>query len=103
MFLGLLDPDPYPFVRGMDPDPSVIKEYIKKNLGTLFYFLFLKNDVNVQSYKQKQKSVFKNCFFVVLLMVKMKISGSGCITVVRGMDLRIRILRFGLAQFSNGL
>jgi hypothetical protein len=22
MFLGLLDPDPYPFVGGMDPDPD---------------------------------------------------------------------------------
>ena len=26
MFLGLLDPDPDPLVRGMDPDPSVIKQ-----------------------------------------------------------------------------
>ena len=26
MFLGLLDPDPEPLVRGMDPDPSVIKQ-----------------------------------------------------------------------------
>ncbi len=23
---GLLDPDPDPFVRGMDPDPSIIKQ-----------------------------------------------------------------------------
>jgi hypothetical protein len=28
MFLGLMDPDPDPFVRGMDPDPdpSIIKQ-----------------------------------------------------------------------------
>ncbi len=26
MFLGLLDPDLDPFVRGMDPDPSIIKQ-----------------------------------------------------------------------------
>ncbi len=25
MFLGLLDPDPDPLVRGMDPDPPIIK------------------------------------------------------------------------------
>jgi hypothetical protein len=24
VFLGLLDPDPDPLVRGMDPDPSII-------------------------------------------------------------------------------
>jgi hypothetical protein len=26
MFLGLPDPDPVPLVRGMDPDPSTIKQ-----------------------------------------------------------------------------
>jgi hypothetical protein len=26
MFLGLLDPDPDPLVRGMDPDPSIIQQ-----------------------------------------------------------------------------
>ncbi len=26
MFLGLKDPDPDPLVRGMDPDPSIIKQ-----------------------------------------------------------------------------
>jgi hypothetical protein len=25
MFLGLLDPDPDPLVRGMDPDPSIVQ------------------------------------------------------------------------------
>ncbi len=40
MFLGLPDADPDPFVRGMDPDPdpaldpdpSIISKYSKKNL-----------------------------------------------------------------------
>jgi hypothetical protein len=26
MFFDLLDPDPDPLVRGMDPDPSIIKQ-----------------------------------------------------------------------------
>ncbi len=26
MFLGLMDPDPDPLVRGMDQDPSIIKQ-----------------------------------------------------------------------------
>jgi hypothetical protein len=26
MFLGLLDPDPDPLVRGMEPDPSILKQ-----------------------------------------------------------------------------
>jgi hypothetical protein len=26
MFLDLLDPHPYPLVRDMDPDPSIIKQ-----------------------------------------------------------------------------
>ncbi len=42
MFLGLLDPDPDPLIRGVDldpasapdpdPDPSIIKQNSKKNL-----------------------------------------------------------------------
>jgi hypothetical protein len=51
MFLGL--PDPYPLVRGMDPDPdsSIIKQN-KKNLDsycfvTSFGLFILKDDVNV--------------------------------------------------------
>jgi hypothetical protein len=37
MFLSLLDPDPDPFVRGMDPDPAldpsiITRENSKKNL-----------------------------------------------------------------------
>ncbi len=34
MFLGLLDPDPDPLVRGMDQDPSIIKQISKKNLDS---------------------------------------------------------------------
>jgi hypothetical protein len=26
VFFGLLDPDPVPLVRGLDPDPSIIKQ-----------------------------------------------------------------------------
>jgi hypothetical protein len=71
MFLGLLDPDPDPLVRGMDPDPaldpdpdlSIIMEKSKRNLDsyyfvTLFDFLSLKNDVNVVSKSNKQKKLF---------------------------------------------
>jgi hypothetical protein len=28
-FLGLLDPDPDPLVRGMDPDPSITKQKLQ--------------------------------------------------------------------------
>jgi hypothetical protein len=34
MFLGLLDPWPAPLVRGMDPDPSIIKQKLKKNFDS---------------------------------------------------------------------
>ncbi len=48
---GPQDPEPDPLVRGTDPDPSIIKP---KNLDsycfvTFFYFLYLKNDINVPS------------------------------------------------------
>ncbi len=52
MFLGLLDPDPDPSVRGTDPDPnpSIIKKNSPKNLNSycfvfLYDFLSLKNDL----------------------------------------------------------
>jgi hypothetical protein len=51
MFLGLLDPDPDPSVRGMDPDPDpsnpriVRKPLISTVLRLLFDFLSLKIDV----------------------------------------------------------
>jgi hypothetical protein len=69
VFLGLLDPDPDPLVRGMDPDPdpaldpdpSIIMKNSKKNLlfstVTLFDLLSLKNYVNVASKSNKQKKL----------------------------------------------
>ncbi len=56
--LGLLDPDPDPVVRGLDPalDPDP---------ETLFDFLSLKNDVNVPS----TKVFYKNYFLVGILKV----------------------------------
>ncbi len=64
MFMGLLDPDPDPLVRGMDPDPSIIKQKIVRKtliptaLRLLFDFLSSKNDVNVPSKSNKQKNYF---------------------------------------------
>jgi hypothetical protein len=63
MFLGLLDPDPDPLVRG--------DSYY---FVTLFDFLSLKNDVNVPSKSNKQKKLCPNPD-----------------PFVRGMDPRIRI------------
>ncbi len=67
MFLGLLDPDPDPLVRGLDPapDPSNIKQKKQENLDsyyfvTLFDFLSLKSDVNVPSKSNNQKNFFLN-------------------------------------------
>jgi hypothetical protein len=69
MFLGLLDPDPDPLVRGMDPypdpaldpDPDLLSscKNSKKNLDsyyfvTLFYLLSLKKGVNEASKSNKQ-------------------------------------------------
>jgi hypothetical protein len=46
MFWGLLDPDPDPLVRGMDPDPSITSKNSKNNLDsycfvTLFFTFYL--------------------------------------------------------------
>jgi hypothetical protein len=40
MFLGLLDPDPDPLVRGIDPDPdpSIIKGTVSRDFRLLFFF-----------------------------------------------------------------
>jgi hypothetical protein len=66
----LLDPDPDPLVRGMDPDPSITKrKYSKKNLDSytalrlLFDFLKLKNYVNVPSKTNQQQKFFKKLVF----------------------------------------
>ncbi len=65
MILGLLDPDSYPLVKGMDPvpDPSIIKKTVRKTLiptvlCLFFDFLSLKNDVNVPSNSNRQKFLF---------------------------------------------
>ncbi len=68
MFLGLLDPDPDPLVRGMDPDPSISpKQNSKKNLDSYCYvtsfwlFIFEKLcKCTVPSKRIKQKNFFKN-------------------------------------------
>jgi hypothetical protein len=65
MFLGLQDPDP--LVRGIDPDPDpsiIMQKIVRKTLihsmilfSDSFYFLSLKNDVNVPSKSNKQKKL----------------------------------------------
>ena len=77
MFLGLLDPDPDPLVRGMDPDPdpaldpdpdpSIVMKNSNKNLDskyfvTLFDFLSLKNNVNIPSKINEHRSCLKIIF-----------------------------------------
>jgi hypothetical protein len=74
MFLGLLDLDPDPLVRGMDPDPdpaldpdpgpSINKQNSKKNLDfycfvNFFDFSSLKHDVKVPS---KSNTVCRKTF-----------------------------------------
>ncbi len=76
VYFGLLDPDPNPLVRGMDPVPyhSIIKQNSKKNLDfycfvTSFWLFTLKNDVKVPSESNMQKNCFFNKFFVGILKV----------------------------------
>jgi hypothetical protein len=68
----VLDPDPDPLARGLDPDPapdpvldpSITKQKVRKTLlhcfVSAFDFLSLKNDVNVPSISKKQKTFKKN-------------------------------------------
>jgi hypothetical protein len=46
MFLGLLDPDPDPLVRSMDPDPSIIKQFCYFCLNYFFVGVLKVNDEN---------------------------------------------------------
>jgi hypothetical protein len=61
MFLGLADPDP--IVKGTDPDPFYHQAKIERKtliptVLLLFYdFLTLKNDANVPSKSNKQKTI----------------------------------------------
>jgi hypothetical protein len=69
MFLGLPGPDLDPLVRGINPDPSIIKKNSKKNLDsycfvTLLDFLSLKNDVNVPSKSNKKKNLLLKISFL---------------------------------------
>jgi hypothetical protein len=69
LFLGLLDQDPDPLVRGIDLDPgfgsgsgsfyqqaNIIKKPLFLLLVTSFHFLSLINDENVSSKSRKQKN-----------------------------------------------
>jgi hypothetical protein len=51
MVLDLLDTDPDPLVRGMDPGPSIIMQNTMKNLDSYWFVtsLWQKNYVNVPS------------------------------------------------------
>ncbi len=93
--MGLLDPHLDP----LDPDPSIITQNSKKNLGSygtvlwiLDDFLSLKNDVYmyVPSKSIKQENFFLNLLFVGVLKVN---DENSRIYLVRGigMDPRIRI------------
>jgi hypothetical protein len=55
MFLGLLDPDPDPTVRGMDPDPD-----LDASINKLFIF---ENDLQIPSKCTNQKNLFQKLFF----------------------------------------
>ena len=80
MFLGFLDPDPYPLVRSMDPESGsfyqaklVSISLIPTVLWLLFDFLSLKNDVNVPSKSNEQK----NFLLLFFCWPVTKIAGSG--------------------------
>jgi hypothetical protein len=65
---------PDSLVIGTDPDPSIIKQNIKKNLHfycfvtSIYDFLFLEKDVNVSSKNNKQK-ITVEIFFAGVLKV----------------------------------
>jgi hypothetical protein len=75
MFLGLLDPDPDPLVRGIDPDPSIIKQKSQENpWGLLFCdFLSLKNYVNEPSKSNMPKNLCHGS--ATLLLINLVSSG----------------------------
>jgi hypothetical protein len=83
MILGLLDPDPNPEFICTDPDPSINKQKNEEKPCFLlfcdfFYFLSLKNDVNVHSKRNKHKNLRekkKILFFVGILKVTDEKSG----------------------------
>ena len=88
MFLGLLDPDPDPLVRGMnpapDPDPSILSKNSKKNLDfycfvTSFWLFILfsdclHNDFKVTWALKKEHPHFPltsvYCYWAILIYVR---------------------------------
>jgi hypothetical protein len=65
---SIADPNPDPFVGGMNPDPG------KKNLDfycfvTSFWLFIFENNVHVPSKNTMQKNFFLNQFFVGVLKV----------------------------------
>ncbi len=73
-FLGL--PDPYPLVRGMDPDPSIISKNCKKRLDSYCivtsFGLFISEKWckwPLKSTLMSRKTFFLNYFFVGVLKV----------------------------------
>ncbi len=71
-------------------------KYSKQNLDSyclwlLFYFLSLKNDVNVPSKRNKQKNLEKNYRSFLLASWRSMTKIAGSVSISRGMDPRIRI------------
>ncbi len=82
MFLGLLDPDPYPLRKRYRSGSFyhqakiVRKTLIHTALRLFFYFLSLKNDVNVPLKTYKQKTIFIS-FLLACWRLMTKIAGYG--------------------------
>jgi hypothetical protein len=65
MFLGLQDLDPDPLVRGMDPDPSIIKHKIlRKSWFLLFCDFFLTVYLWKMMRKYLQKVICRQTFYI---------------------------------------
>ncbi len=87
MFLGLLDSDADPLVRGMDPDPdtSIIVQNSKKNLDfycfvTSFCFFIFEKLCKCSMYLQKvisRKTFWKISFLLASWSSLTKVGGSG--------------------------
>jgi hypothetical protein len=78
MFLGLLNPDPISFVRGLDPYPRLwilqsVSKNSKKNLNFYFFLTFYLEKLcesSFKKYRNRQKSfLFFDKFFVGILKV----------------------------------
>jgi hypothetical protein len=65
MFLGLLNPDPYPLARGIDPgygsfshQAKIVRKTLIPTVCDFFFDLSLNNDVNVPSKSNEEKNFF---------------------------------------------